>query len=354
VLVGPEKLELRDLPLPEVGAEAGLLRVEAAGICGSDWAQYLGTQTAMPAVFPIIPGHEIVGRVDRLGDAAAKRWGVAEGDRVAVGMQIGSRGVYGLTFSTDVEPRLWGGYSEYMYLAPDSTLYKVPEGVSAELAALYVPVSNGIRWAVYVPGLEVGDVVVIEGPGQQGLGCLVAAREAGASCTIVTGTSRDAARLEVARALGADVTVDVDAEDPVNVVREVTGGQMADVVLDVSAGSTAPVVQALDMVRRGGQVVLAGLKEHAEIPGFVSDRIVLGGITVHGSASPRGTRSHDPGKPVRRALEIMASQRYPLELMCTQRFPLSQAEKAVKIIGRSVPDQDGIHVTICPGMVGPD
>jgi 2-desacetyl-2-hydroxyethyl bacteriochlorophyllide A dehydrogenase len=350
VLVGPKRLEVEEFALPAIGREDGLLMVEAAGICGSDWAQYLGTQTSMPIVYPIIPGHEIVGRIDRIGSEAASRWGVREGDRVAVGMQIGTRGVYGLSFSTDQEPRLWGGYSEYMYLDRDSVLYKVPEGLSAELAALYVPISNGVRWAAYVPMLEPGDVVVVQGPGQQGLGCVVAALDAGASLVIATGTSADAARLEVARSLGAGITVDVDKENLVEVVRTVTGGRMADVVLDVSAGSTAPVVLALEMVRRGGQVVLAGLKEHAVVPGFVSDKIVLGGITIHGSSSPRGTRGHDPGKPIRKALELIASGRYPLDLMCTHQFPLEQAEEAVQIIGRSFPGQDGIHVTICPGL----
>lgn len=350
VLVEPEKLEVQIFDLPVVGHDDGLLQVEAAGICGSDWAQYLGTQKFLPRVYPIIPGHEIVGRIAEIGPGAAARWGVNEGDRVAVGMQIGAKGVYGLTFSTDQEPRLWGGYSEYMYLDAGSALYKVPDGVSPELAALHVALSNGIRWAVYVPMLEIGDVVVIQGPGQQGLGCLVAAQEAGASLVIVTGTSGDRARLDVARSLGADVTVDVDEEDPVEVVRTLTGGRMADIVVDASAGSTAPVVLALEMVRRGGQVVLGGLKEESAVPGFVSDKIVLNGISLHGSSSPRGLRGHDPGKPIRSALELMASKRYPLELMCTHKLPLEKAEDAVKIIGRSKPGQDGIHVTICPGL----
>jgi alcohol dehydrogenase len=125
---------------------------------------------------------------------------------------------------------------------------------------------------------------------------------------------------------------------------------MADIVLDVSAGATAPVTLALEMVRRGGQVVLAGLKEDAAVPHFISDKIVLSGITVHGSSSPRGTRNHDPGKPIRRALELMGSRRYPLDLMCTHKFPLADSEEAVKIIGRAIPGQDGIHVTICPDL----
>ena len=70
VLVAPERLELQDFPVPGVGDDDAILRVEAAGICGSDWAQYQGTLTAMPAVYPIIPGHEIAGHDPR---ASARR-----------------------------------------------------------------------------------------------------------------------------------------------------------------------------------------------------------------------------------------------------------------------------------------
>jgi 2-desacetyl-2-hydroxyethyl bacteriochlorophyllide A dehydrogenase len=348
VLVAPERLELQDFPVPGVGDDDAILRVEAAGICGSDWAQYQGTLTAMPAVYPIIPGHEIAGTIHAIGEKAAMRWGVRPGDMVVIGMTIPGRGVYGLTESTATVPALWGGYAEYMYLEPNAVVHRVPDGVPPEIAALYVPLSNGVRWAAYVPRLEQGDIVVVLGPGQQGLGCAIAAREAGASMVIVTGTAADAQRLLVAKALGADVTVDVDNADPIDAVAEATGGRMADVVIDVSAESTAPVAQALDMVRAGGQIVLAGLKSDAPVPGFVSDKIVLRGLTIHGSSSPRGNRNNDPDKPIRKALEIMASGRYPLEKMCTHSFSLAEADRAVRLVGRQVPGEDGIHVTICP------
>jgi alcohol dehydrogenase len=235
-----------------------------------------------------------------------------------------------------------------MYLDRDAVLYRVPDGVPPDIAALYVPLSNGVRWAVFVPEIEMGDVVVVQGPGQQGLGCVVAAKEAGASQVIVTGTSADGARLEVARALGANVTIDVDRSDPIAAVQKATDGRMADVVLDVSAEATAPVALALDMVREGGRIVLAGLKSHAVVPGFVSDKVVLRGLTIYGSNGARATRAHDPNRPIRKALEIMASGRYRLELMCTHSFPLEEAEKAVKVIGRAVSGEDGIHVTISP------
>jgi threonine dehydrogenase-like Zn-dependent dehydrogenase len=353
VLVEPEQFELQEFALPEIGDDDGLLKVEAAGICGSDWAQYQGKSTGLPPVYPIIPGHEIVGRIYDVGERAATRWGVVPGDLVAVGMTIPTRGssrmaVYGLTESTATAPALWGGYAEFMYLHPDAVVHRVPDGVSSAVAALYVPLANGVMWATYVPRLELGDIVVVQGPGQQGLGCVVAAKEGGASMVIATGTSRDAGRLEVARALGADLTVSVDDEDPVDAVRSATEGQMADVVIDASAEATDPVALALDMVRRGGRIVLAGLKDNAPVPGFVSDKVSLLGLSIFGSSAPWGRPSHDPDKATRKALEIMASRRYPLERMCSHTFGLADAETAVRIVGRTVPGDDGIHVTIAP------
>src|SRR5438132_12758435 len=81
VQTAPRRLELRELPLPDIDDESALLRVEACGICGSDAEQYTGV---LPVRFPLIPGHEPLGIIERIGDRAARRWGVDAGDRVAV------------------------------------------------------------------------------------------------------------------------------------------------------------------------------------------------------------------------------------------------------------------------------
>src|SRR5881409_4530081 len=81
VQTAPRRLELRELPIPEIDDDSGLLRVEACGICGSDVEQYTGT---LPVRWPLIPGHEPLGIIEAIGDRAAKRWGVNVGDRVAV------------------------------------------------------------------------------------------------------------------------------------------------------------------------------------------------------------------------------------------------------------------------------
>ena len=130
----------------------------------------------------------------------------------------------------------------------------------AETAVIFNPLGAGFRWAVEIPETGVGDTVVILGPGQRGLASVIACREAGAGTIMVTGLAEDARKLEVATLYGADYTVDVDNEDAVRRVKELTDGSGADVVIDVSSYATQPVTDALSMVRPGGTIVLAGVK----------------------------------------------------------------------------------------------
>nr|MBA3737103.1 alcohol dehydrogenase catalytic domain-containing protein [Actinomycetota bacterium] len=230
VAVGGKRVELQEFPLPEPLDTGGLLRVEACGVCGSDIKKY-GASPMLPTIL----GHESVGRIARVGETAARRWGVSEGDRVLLeeylpcGHCVDCRSGefrscnqtdnhlqsgairYGST-PVEVPPALWGGYSEYQYLHPSSVIHRVPDGVPAEQAAFALPLSNGIQWTQLDAGVRMGDVVVILGPGQQGIGCLIASKAAGAGRVIVSGLSRDRARLELARELGADRVVDVDVE----------------------------------------------------------------------------------------------------------------------------------------------
>jgi threonine dehydrogenase-like Zn-dependent dehydrogenase len=349
VLTRIGRLEQRTLPLPEIGDADGLLRVEAAGICGSDYQQYRGNLPGVGAVVPVIPGHEIVGRIEKLGPAAARRWGVRAGDRVVLEEVIpsaarrdpGAMRVYGLTIPLDEPPGLWGGYAEHVYLHPDAVLHRVPDSVSAEDAALFVPIANGIRWGAMVPGTRPGDTVVVLGPGQQGLGCAVGALQAGAARVIVTGRAGDARRLALARELGAAATIDVDAEDPVERMRALTAGAGADVVVDATAESTEAVVQAIEIARPGATVILGGLKGFAPASGLITDKIVLKQLRV------QGVGGHDSAS-VAAALALIASRRFPLERMRTHHLPLVEAERAVRIVGREIPGEDPIHVTLLP------
>ena len=122
--------------------------------------------------------------------------------------------------------------------------------------------------------------MLIQGPGQQGLSQTVACKQAGASLIIVTGTARDAARLELAKRLGADHVIDVAAEDPLARVMEITGGSGVDVVLDCTAGAgTAPVLLGIDALkRREGTLLIQG--ELAAFPDFPVKKLTEKAITI--------------------------------------------------------------------------
>ena len=121
---------------------------------------------------------------------------------------------YGL-LDTDVEPQILGGYSEFMYLHPNTVLHKMPLEMPASVAVLFNPLAAGVRWATTTPGPQLGDTIVVLGAGQRGLSCVIAARAAGAGKIIVTDLARAAGKLEFARELGADATIVADQEDVV-------------------------------------------------------------------------------------------------------------------------------------------
>jgi alcohol dehydrogenase len=354
VLEGPEKLSIREFPLPRLGADDGLLAIEMAGICQTDVKLYHGTTTY---ALPLVLGHEIVGRIVGLGDIAARRWGVKEGDRVAVGSvarcgfcracvdgaykfctdQIG----YGTYTSADRPPHLWGSYADYMYLAPGSLLYPIPDDLSLELALLLtVAVANGIQWTTVRGGVRLGDAVVIQGVGPIGLSCVAAAREAGASPVIATGLTKDRQRLQMALAFGADVVIDVETEDVVERVRELTGGDLADVVIDVT-GSGAAVRASLKLVRTSGTVVSGGVTGDGTLSPLPLDELLYKETRLQGVYTSEASA-------VRRALKLLQRGSFPFERLITHRYPLSDAEEAVRAAGGELPDVDAIKVVIVP------
>ncbi len=356
VQTAPRTLEMRDLPLPEVGPDDALLRVEACGICGSDYEQFEGV---LPVRYPVIPGHEPVGRIAAIGERAAKRLGVEEGDRVCVEAlapcgrcEPCSRGHYHLCkphgpvpsygfIPLSEAPGLWGGYAEYLYMSPGGMVHRIDNSVAPEIATLFNPIGAGFRWAVTMPRLQPGETIVVLGPGQRGLASVIAAKEAGAGRIIVTGLERDAAKLNLAREFGADITVVADREDVRSAVRDATDGRGADVVIDVTAYATEAVTQAVDIARRGGRIVLAGTKGAKPVPDFYSDRVVLKELTIMGAL---GVDSAS----YRRAVGLIESRRYPLERIHTHTLPLEEAEYALKLLSGQVPGEQAIHIALVP------
>lgn len=353
VQTGNRTLEAQDIPIPDIDDDSALLKLEACGICGSDYEQFEGK---LRTPTPVVPGHEPLGTIARIGDKAAARWGVDIGDRVAVETMISCRhcrsclaGTYHLCdnrkiysyIPTTEAPGLWGGYSQYMYLHPNSVVHRVSTELAPEIGVIFNPLGAGFRWAVEMPETQPGDTVVILGPGQRGLACVIACREVGAGTIIVTGLEADEAKLKLAKTYGADHTIDVDNEDVVRRVKEITQGRGADVVVDVSSYATQPVVDALSIVRAGGRVVLAGVKGFKEVAGFVSDLVVLKEIKILGAigVTASGYRS---------AIRLLESGRVDFELMHTHNFGLEDAELAIRTLAREIPDDESIHSCLIP------
>ncbi len=330
VLEAPRKLANRTFPLPTIGEDDGLLRVEACGLCGTDHEQYTGT---LPAGFAFVPGHETVGVVEEVGPRAAERWGVQPGDRVAVEVFLscrvcpacaegnyqrcarhGLRDMYGY-IGTDRPPGLWGGYADYQYLAPDSLLHPVPPSLDPVVATLFNPLGAGFRWGVTVPGTSPGDVVAVLGPGLRGLSVVAAVHEAGAGFVMVTGLGpRDGERLGLAKAFGADLAVDVSTSDPAAALKQATGG-LADVVVDVTAKAPAALAQAVALARPGGTIVIAGTRGSADTPGFWPDLLVYKELRVLGALGV-------DGRAYREALRLLASGSFPFAELPRRVEPL--------------------------------
>jgi alcohol dehydrogenase len=355
VLQGPRKLTTRDLPVPVVGDDDGVLRVEACGLCGTDHELYTG---ALAIGVPVVPGHEIVGVVEALGDRAAERWSVGVGDRVAVEVfqscgtcvaclagdfrhcrRHGLRDSYGFV-PVDHPPGLWGGYATHLYLAPDAALHRVPPALDPAVATAFNPLGAGITWAVTLPELQPGAVVAVLGPGIRGLCCAAAAKDAGAAFVMITGRGmQDEERLALAPRFGADLSVDVATADPVAALRSATG-KHADVVVDVTAKAPDAFAQGLALARHGGTIVMAGTRGSDRTPGFHPDLIPLRELRILGALGVDSAA-------YAAALTLLESGRYPFAELPRRTEPLSGAEDLLATMAgeRGTPP---VHAVLVP------
>jgi len=359
VRTGPSRTEIREFPMPEIPEDGALMKMEVAGICGTDVKLY----KTPPSAAPVIMGHENIGVIAKAGREFTRRKGFREGDLVFVEHYVmcgkcewchlgqyrhcentdwrkNPEAIrYGYT-SAERAPHLWGGFAQYVYLPWNAVVHEVPAGVTPELAGLVTPMANGVEWSLFDGGVGYDSSVLIQGPGQQGLSQTVICRQAGASLIIVTGTSRDAARLKVARELGADHVIDVQKEDALARIMEITGGRGVDVALDCTAGAgTAPILLGIDALKRKcGTIVVQG--EMKEFPGFPLERVTVKAITI------KSARGHSY-RACELALAQLASKRFPLEKVTTHRFGLKDVDLAIRSVGgQGVPDV--IHASLMP------
>lgn len=353
-LVEPRRIEIREFPFPEIGTDDAVLRIERAGICGTDPKLYRGSRHTD---YPYILGHEILGHIECIGKEMARRHGLKEGDRVAIEGSVPCghctrceqglfkfckhRRGYGTKVSAATPPHLWGGFCEYMYVAPNAVIHRVAEHVKSQAAIVAAAcLANGIRWVRTIGGASVFKPVVIQGVGPQGLSAVVAAKESGAFPIIVTGLGQDLPRLTLARELGADICINVEKEDVVEAVRNATNGELADTVLDVT-GSAQGIALSVQLVKPLGTLVCAGTLPKDGLASIATNDI------VHKEIRFQGVAGHSY-ETTEQAIRLAESGKYPLEKFISHEYSLDETDLAIRAMGREIEGINPIKVAIKP------
>jgi len=257
---GPGNLILKEVPEPEIAPEEVLIRVRACGICGSDLKIQDDEHPYTP---PVIVGHEFSGEIVALG-ANVSGWTI--GDRVVSEQHTRACGrcrqcLTGNAFACASKraPGYFvdGAFATYIKI-PAWLLHRIPENLNYVEAAFSEPTAVAVHGVLERTGISPGDVVLVLGCGPIGLAAAKMAQANGASRVIITGVERDEiARLPKARQLGIDYPVNVSKVDLAELVAGLTGGEGADVVIELS-GASAAIEQAFTLARRLGRVGVIG------------------------------------------------------------------------------------------------
>ena len=324
VLRGVGDLRLEELPDPKPAPNEALIRVKAAGLCGTDVHMWEGTNHE--GTFPFVPGHEWSGEVVAVGKEIKA---VSVGDRVVAEVPIPCRKCDNC--KDGMEPNMcpdfelygfsWdnpGGMAEYT-LAREERLFKIPDNVSYEEASLVEPVSvayHGV-WGSG-GGAAPHDRVVVFGAGPIGLFAMLSCKASGAPVIIVEPQS---SRQKMARDLGADVVLDPTSGDLVEQVLDHTGGRGATMVLECS-GSNGALAATLDVIAKQGRVVLIGQSAGRKIPIEIGKAIFERTTIVGSSGSPY----YFP-----KTLTFMSRRLVDLMPVVTHQFPLSEVLDAFEL-----------------------
>jgi L-iditol 2-dehydrogenase len=346
VLKDPDELALTAKPVPVPGKAEVLVRIDAVAICATDLEIISHGLPAMiegglPFNKNFTPGHEYMGTVAALGP------GVDEykvGQRVTVEIHAGCgqckrcrEGMYtachnyGLNygaankghrangFTTD------GGFAEYA-VNHINTLVAISDRMSDEEATLVVTAGTAMYGLTELGGLVAGESVAVTGPGPIGLLGVAVAKALGAHPVILTGTRDN--RLQIGLELGADHTVNVAKEDPVEAVRRFNGGKGVDYVLECSGAPNA-INEAARMLNRGGKICLAAFPHkpvEIDVAHIVRNNIYLYGIRGEGKSATH------------RAEALMAQKRFDATKVHTHTFALQDLPAALRYARERIDD----------------
>ena len=376
VIAGSYRVETRSYPYPKLEDGAMMVKMEMSGICGSDKHSYKGEDLLYAGSlresriqYPVIPGHESVGIVAELTPKARHQLEfyhkeLKEGDRVVWSCETWCGHCYedrnswgfiwcdetkncGLTRSCDEPPHLWGGWAEYSYIPPETFVYKVPDGMSPEVACLSEPFACTVSLdkakdfaAQPSEGFCSGDTVVVLGVGPIGLLHVAKARILGAGTIIAV--DRSLSRLEMAKEFSADHLINVDettSEERIQIVKDLTHGRGTDVVVDV-VGIPNVLVEGLEMLGNGGVLLEEGaFVDMGTVPISPHRHILAKNVRILGMAGQSITNYYP-------ALRLM--ERYgewlPFDKLVSHKYKIEDAEEGIL---KSM-DLDSLKVVITP------
>jgi len=331
LLYGVRGLDLRSIDIPEVGPGEVLVRVRAATTCGTDVKIFQRGYVERVIKLPTVFGHEWAGDVIKVGDGVS--W-IKEGMRVRAGnsapclrCRMCQKGNYNLC---EDMMWLWGAYSEYIKIPARMVMLntqEIPPHITYEEAAVTEPLAcvlHGIEEA----SVKLGDIVAIIGAGPVGLLHLQLVKRLGAEKAIVSDVVDE--RLQVAKQLGADETINSGSEDAVGMVKLLTDGYGADVVIE-AVGLPTTWEQALRMVRKGGTVLeFGGCPPGTEIR-VSTELLHYGETTVMGTF--HATPAH-----FKEALNLIAFRTIKVRPLITREMKLDEMQKAFEILTTSKSD----------------
>jgi L-iditol 2-dehydrogenase len=335
VWYGPKDLRLEEVPVPEVGAGEVLVEVKAALTCGTDVKIYRRGHPLIEAPYPL--GHEFSGVVTEVGpgvEGVEKGMPVVTSNTAPCGVCFYCK--RGQANLCDNRTLLYGAYAQYILVpAPivKANIRRVPEGVTFQEAALVEPLSCAL-FGVRESNVSVGDSVAVIGAGPIGLFFVNLCKLRGAE---VTAIDLSDARLEIARRLGADETVNAKVPDVVQTVKNLTDqARGVDIAIE-AAGYPETWEQAIQMARKGGLVTLFGGCKSGTSISISTERLHYLGLTIKGAF-------HTTPYEIEVALDLIARKAIDTEAFISGEFPLSRVKEALEKHAR----QEGIKFAIIP------
>ena len=332
VIHGPKNIRLEEIKKPQLEDEEVLIRVNAAGICGSDIHIWEGD---LEVHYPLVPGHECCGHVVQVGE---RDMTLKEGDRAVVQPNFGCTSCYLCRMGKDnlcpSKVRLGvdidGCFAEYVK-APARYVWPIPDEISDQQGAMVEPLAVAVR-AVRKMGNPLGKRVLLLGGGPIGLLTLQLAKQAGAAVILADLVEE---RLALGRKLGACEVLDVNKYDLTKRVMWLTKGEGIDVVIE-AAGAIQTVELAVEVVRPGGVIVLVGLP-HGTVS-IPPTRIVRKEIEIRGSI----IYSYDD---FRQSVRLISEGMIDVDSLITHKFPLKDIGKAFDVL---TTERKGIKIIVKP------